>query len=176
MVFPNSTNIRFYFFYSGMKIKKFSCHEVVELSNHFFNEWMVLPRRQFHQTCDQMFKKTGRASPELSINRISVPPDFISVSVPWWCYYVAFLDSSRPLGDVFWNFVFGMIADVFGLSFSYLEHHPWLRFLVNKPEIATAPISCQLSGYLFIATQKYITKKRSWSYNETILVLAVQVE
>ena len=69
-------------------------------------------------------------------------------------YYVAFLDSSRPLGDVFWNFVFGMIADVFGLSFSYLEHHPWLRFLVNKPEIATAPISCQLSGYLFIATQK----------------------
>ena len=31
---------------------------------------------------------------------------------------------------------------MFGLSFSYLEHHPWLRFLVNKPEIATAPMSC----------------------------------
>ena len=78
----------------------------------------------------------------------------------------------RPFGILFSYDV----PDVFGLSFSYLEHHPWLRFLVNKPEIATAPISCQLSGYLFIATQKYITKKRSWSYNETILVLAVQVE
>ena len=44
----------------------------------------------------------------------------------------------RPFGILFSYDV----PDVFGLSFSYLEHHPWLRFLVNKPEIATAPMSC----------------------------------
>ena len=44
----------------------------------------------------------------------------------------------RPFGILFSNDV----PDVFGLSFSYLEHHPWLRFFVNKPEIATAPMSC----------------------------------
>ena len=45
----------------------------------------------------------------------------------------------RPFGILFSE---SIIPDVFGLFFSYLEHHPWLRFLVNKPEIATAPMSC----------------------------------
>ena len=73
--------------------------------------------------------------PELSINLVSVPP---RQSLMMMLISLSRIFVGRPFGILFSNDV----PDVFGLSFSYLEHHPWLRFLVNKPEIATAPMSC----------------------------------
>ena len=81
--------------------------------------------------------------PELSINLVSVPPRFcpsLMMMMPKLMMLISLsrIFVGRPFGILFSYDV----PDVFGLSFSYLEHHPWLRFLVNKPEIATAPMSC----------------------------------
>ena len=45
----------------------------------------------------------------------------------------------RPFGILFSE---SIIPDVFGLFFSYLEHHPWLRFLVRGSNISMTLKSC----------------------------------
>ena len=96
------------------------------------------------KSCDQMVQddRCDRI-PELSINLVSVPPLFcpsLMMMMPKLMMLISLsrIFVGRPFGILFSYDV----PDVFGLSFSYLEHHPWLRFLVNKPEIATAPMSC----------------------------------
>ena len=70
----------------------------------------------------------------------------------------------RPFGILFSE---SIIPDVFGLFFSYLEHHPWLRFLVNKPEIATAPMSC-LKELSLLKMIRKIEKKTLGSNNQNL--------